>query len=136
MAVIGPEAPSLEAKLAAFNSVPLFMQQLPEGETDDAALSALQALIHDGTPDGTYCLDSVVWIFNWLVEVAKGFKENGNDYFKGKRYREALGFYTQGIDAKPTQPDVIQSLLLNRAACNLELSAHSLPIPCASVRPT
>ena len=58
-----------------------------------------------------------------LVEVAKSFKENGNEYFKGKRYREALGFYTQGVDAKPTDPAILEALLCNRAACNLELSA-------------
>jgi small subunit ribosomal protein S7e len=55
-------------------------------------------------------------------EIAQNFKEQGNDYFKGKRYREAIGFYTQGIDAKPTDGALIQALLSNRAACNLELS--------------
>ena len=48
----GPAAPSMEERLKAFNSVPLFMQSLPTEETDDIALSALQALIHEGTPDG------------------------------------------------------------------------------------
>jgi hypothetical protein len=62
--------------------------------------------------------------FNSFVveEIAQNFKENGNDYFKGKRYREALGFYTQGIDAKPTDIVLLEALLCNRAACNLELS--------------
>jgi hypothetical protein len=55
-------------------------------------------------------------------EIAQNFKEQGNDYFKGKRFREALGFYNQGIDAKPTDGTLLQSLLSNRAACNLELS--------------
>lgn len=56
-----------------------------------------------------------------MEEIATNFKTQGNDYFKAKRYREALGFYTQAIDAKPTDSDLLQSLLLNRAACNLEL---------------
>jgi hypothetical protein len=56
-----------------------------------------------------------------LQEVAQNFKEQGNDYFKGKRYREALGFYTQGVDAKPTDPVLQEALLCNRAACSLEL---------------
>lgn len=56
-----------------------------------------------------------------MEEIATNFKTQGNDYFKAKRYREALGFYTQAIDAKPTESDLLQSLLLNRAACNLEL---------------
>ena len=55
-------------------------------------------------------------------EVAQNFKEQGNGYFKGKRYREALGFYTQGIEARPTDPAIQEALLCNRAASNLELS--------------
>ena len=58
-------------------------------------------------------------------EVAQNFKEQGNEYFKSKRYREALGFYTQGIDARPTNVALEEALLCNRAACNLELSASS-----------
>lgn len=56
-----------------------------------------------------------------LKEIARNFKEQGNDYFKGKRYREALGFYTQGVDAKPPDATLQEALLCNRAACNLEL---------------
>jgi hypothetical protein len=55
-------------------------------------------------------------------DIAKNFKAQGNDYFKGKRYREALGFYSQGVDAKPTEVSLQEALLINRAACNLELS--------------
>ncbi|KIL68199.1 hypothetical protein M378DRAFT_185237 [Amanita muscaria Koide BX008] len=95
-------------KLAEFDSIPLFMKSLPSEETDDAALAALQNLAYEGTPD----------------EIALNFKEQGNDYFKGKRYREALGFYTQGIDAKPTDPTMQEALLCNRAACNLELKNY------------
>ena len=49
-----PEPASTEKKLKEFDSVPLFMRSLPEpGElTDDTAISALQSLIHEGTPDG------------------------------------------------------------------------------------
>ncbi|KAM6495667.1 40S ribosomal protein S7 [Amanita muscaria] len=98
----------LAKKLAEFDSIPLFMKSLPSEETDDAALAALQNLAYEGTPD----------------EIALNFKEQGNDYFKGKRYREALGFYTQGIDAKPTDPTMQEALLCNRAACNLELKNY------------
>lgn len=62
----------------------------------------------------------------FLQEIAQNFKEQGNDYFKGKRYREALNFYTQGIDAKPSDPVLLEGLLCNRAACNLELSEKLL----------
>ena len=47
-----PEAPSFEDELAAFDSIPLFMKSLPEGDSENAAISALQDLAHDGTPDG------------------------------------------------------------------------------------
>ncbi|CDO68732.1 hypothetical protein BN946_scf184652.g59 [Trametes cinnabarina] len=105
MAAQGPQQIPIEEKLAAFDSVPLFMKSLPEEATDDAAISALQSLAYEGTPD----------------EVAQNFKEQGNDYFKGKRYREARDFYTQGIDAKPEDKSILEALLCNRAACNLEL---------------
>jgi len=58
-----------------------------------------------------------------MVGVAQNFKERGNEYFKSKRHREALGFYTQGVDAGPTDVTLQEALLCNRAACNLELSA-------------
>ncbi|KAF5387787.1 hypothetical protein D9615_000043 [Tricholomella constricta] len=98
----------LDAKLAAFDSVPLFMKSLPSDDTEDTTLAALQSLAYEGTPD----------------EIAQNFKEQGNEYFKGKRYREALGFYTQGVDAKPTDIPLQEALLCNRAACNLELKNY------------
>jgi len=105
--VAGPairERPTEEEALASFDSVPLFMKSLPDDE-EDPTLAALQSLIYEGTPD----------------EIAQNFKEQGNEYFKGKRFREALGFYTQGVDAKPTDQTILEALLCNRAACNLEL---------------
>jgi len=59
-----------------------------------------------------------------MVEIAQNFKDQGNDYFKGKRYREALNFYTQGVGAKPTDLVIQEALLCNRAACNLELKNY------------
>lgn len=35
------------------NEIPLFMKNLPENIQDIPALAALQALIYDGTPEGT-----------------------------------------------------------------------------------
>jgi hypothetical protein len=67
-----------------------------------------------------------MWIHG--KEIAQKFKEQGNEYSEGKRYREALGFYTQGIDSKP-DVQLKEALLLNRAACNLELRASLLSHP-------
>lgn len=59
------------------------------------------------------------------TEIAQNFKEQGNEYFKGKRYREAIGFYKQAIDGKPEDKTLLEALLCNTAACNLELSTPS-----------
>ena len=114
--------------MAAFDSVPLFMKSLPEDALDDPTVAALQSLAHDGTPDGMCMLSKIVlFAVHPYAEIAQNFKEQGNTYFKGKRYRDAVGFYTQGIDAKPTDPVLIEALLCNRAACNLELSERFQP---------
>lgn len=47
-----PEPPSFDEHLASLESHPLFMSSLPDDDVDNAALSALQSLVHDGTPDG------------------------------------------------------------------------------------
>lgn len=66
------------------------------------------------------------------TEVAKNFKQQGNEYFQGRRFRDALGFYTQGVDAKPDDPSVLETLLTNRAACNLALGP-CLPLSVSTV---
>ena len=117
-----PSKMSLEDKLKSMDNVPLFMRDLPgedeedgkskdhADETSSAALEALKSLAHDGTPD----------------EIADSFKSQGNEYFTSKRYREAISFYTQAIEAFPTDQKLLESCYLNRAACNLNLSKSSL----------
>jgi tetratricopeptide (TPR) repeat protein len=120
----GPLPAPLNADLSAFESHPLFMRSLPEEYAEDAALSALQNLAHAGTPDGAYAMQ-IAWMQNCnfhLKEIAQNFKEQGNEYFKGKRFREAEGFYTQGINSNPSDTHLREALLNNRAACNLEMS--------------
>ena len=85
------------------DSVPLFMRDLPTEE--NTALEALQTLAYDGPPD----------------EVAENFKNQGNEYFRAKRYKEALGFYQQGIQAESEDAKLKETLYLNSAACHLEL---------------
>ncbi|KAJ1026974.1 hypothetical protein NDA16_002267 [Ustilago loliicola] len=103
----------LDSTLASWDNVPLFMRDLPtDPSTTDpstsAALDALQSLAFDGTPD----------------QVAQNFKSQANDYFKSKRYREALGFYTQAIEANPEDKGLLETLYANRAACQLELGNY------------
>lgn len=56
MTTAGPQQLSeqvINAKLAELDSVPLFMQSLPDDEiADNPTLAALQSLAHEGTPDG------------------------------------------------------------------------------------
>jgi small subunit ribosomal protein S7e len=42
----------VDEKLAGFDDIPLFMKSLPEDDSENTALSALQTLAHEGTPDG------------------------------------------------------------------------------------
>ncbi|CAE7130906.1 unnamed protein product [Rhizoctonia solani] len=121
---VGP-TPRKHVSESAFDTTPLFMRELPTGENDISqaeqnTLAALQSLIHEGDPE----------------EVASNFKDQGNEYFKSRRFREAMGFYTQGVEALTIQsvdgkPKIVEvqekdrplynALLLNRAAANLEL---------------
>jgi uncharacterized protein YpmS len=43
---------NVDENLARFYDTPLFMRSLPEDDTDNVALSALQSLVYEGTPDG------------------------------------------------------------------------------------
>ncbi|KAG9007850.1 hypothetical protein FRB90_009205 [Tulasnella sp. 427] len=106
MALPRPEPRPAGISLADLDSIPLFMRHLPEDDgSNNIALEALQSLVYEGSPD----------------EQARRFKDQGNEYFRGKRFREASAYYTQGINVNPSDPIIQEALLLNRAACNLEL---------------
>ena len=71
---------------------------------------------------GRRCL--ILTPFPAFLEQARNFKEQGNEYFRGNRHREALNFYTQGLNVQPNDTSIREALLLNRAACNLKLSKY------------
>ncbi|TVY38210.1 Hsp70/Hsp90 co-chaperone [Lachnellula subtilissima] len=132
----GPQLPPSIAKfrnrstdeiLADLNKSPLFMTDLEEN--DD--LEALRALAYEGTPE----------------EVALGFKDRGNECFKGRDWFNAKEFYRQGIEvllleirkrqkASPEERSkedaeevkreigILEACLVNRAACHLELKNY------------
>ncbi|KAK9457317.1 hypothetical protein V1511DRAFT_493305 [Dipodascopsis uninucleata] len=82
--------------LKDLNRLPLFMTQLDptDGEGgSNMALEALQALAYEGTKS----------------EVVGNFKQQGNEQFMVKRYKEAAGFYTQAIDAALNPGDIEES---------------------------
>lgn len=114
---------SVDEILADLNKSPLFMTEL---EDNNEHLEALQALSYEGTP----------------LENASDFKGSGNEAFREKRWGDAAELYGRGIavltpeerrraaagDSKPDDEDdaagqraVLEALLVNRAACHLEL---------------
>ncbi|POY74658.1 hypothetical protein BMF94_2420 [Rhodotorula taiwanensis] len=117
-----------------FDNVPLFMKSLPkelggtadlkplkEGETNPAnTLAALQALAYEGDPS----------------EIAEGFRQQGNDLFKRKKFRDAIGFYSRALDevGKDLSIEERRGLWGNRAAANLELGNYGACLrDCSSV---
>lgn len=109
--------PALPPGLADLNSVsreeflkemerhPLFMHNLDPTAEENLELEALQALAYEGTP----------------TEIAANFKTQGNEAYREKRFRDALEFYSKGLAAKCGDEELENTLLLNRAAVNLEL---------------
>jgi hypothetical protein len=56
------------------------------------------------------------------IEIATGFKDQANEYFKEKRYKEARSFYDQALkESGEISSEMRRTLLSNRAACNLSL---------------
>lgn len=62
----------------------------------------------------------------FAAEIALNFKNHGVECHREGQLREALGFFTQGLDAQPEDASLRESLLLNRAACNLSLRELAL----------
>lgn len=52
--------------------------------------------------------------------MAEGFQTRGNEAFKRRSHKEAAAFYTQAIDARPSD-QTLENLYTNRALCNLLL---------------
>ncbi|KAI8452153.1 hypothetical protein BY996DRAFT_4584942 [Phakopsora pachyrhizi] len=136
-----PDRPSEDASAeelwdkAGWNEVPLFMNKLPDSTTktktsssSNQPLEALQALIYDSDQED----DAEDWL-----EPLESLKQRGNELFRSKDYRQALGFYNQSSDwienlykkqkEKPERsgknvPDELErSIYSNRSACHLAL---------------
>ncbi len=97
---------------------------------ENVELEALKALAYEGTP----------------LEVATNFREQGNECFRDRQWKDAVEFYSKGVvvlgeerrkrrgkngevvdggvggyGEKEKIDKLEEILLLNRAACNLEL---------------
>jgi len=59
----------------------------------------------------------------------QNFKEQDNEYFRGETYREALGFYTQGVDAKAGRRAVERGIVAESRGVQISSCVHhSLPL--------
>lgn len=100
-----------EDVIKEMNRLPFFMTELDETDGEggeNTNLEALRSLAYDGEPD----------------EIATNFKNQGNDCYKQKKYKDAVGFYTQGLEVEHGVQLLTVALYLNRAACNLELKNY------------
>ncbi|BFZ63334.1 HSP70/90 co-chaperone [Saitoella coloradoensis] len=94
---------------ASMNRIPLFMTQLTDdAQEDNPHLEALKALAYEGDPD----------------EVATNFRQQGNEAFREKRWRDAVEFYTKALQMKCGVNEIDEACYANRAASNLELQNY------------
>lgn len=85
---------------------PFFMKKAPEpGEEVHPMLEGLQQLKYsekENSPD----------------ELALKYKEDGNYYLQHKKYRMAILSYTEGINYKHDNQELLATLYNNRSAAN------------------
>ena len=101
------------------SQIPLFMTELPENAENNIQLQALQELLYEGTPE----------------EIAENFREQGNERYKeaGKEtkkrsalFKDAVMFYSKGLEQSGITVELTTTLLLNRAAANMALQNYGL----------
>lgn len=92
-----------------FEKVPMFMKSIPEDfdPVEYPELACIQAIIHDEdrTPE----------------EQAKSLKNEGNEFFKEKKYEKAILCYTAALKKNCEDQEINMVLLTNRAAAQFHL---------------
>lgn len=92
-----------------FDRIPMFMKSAPD-EIDPQKypeLACLQSIIHDDSRPPE--------------ELAMSLKDEGNEFFKDKKYEKAVIAYTAGLLKKCGDQDLNVVLLTNRAAAHFHL---------------
>ncbi|RMD44368.1 hypothetical protein DV735_g702, partial [Chaetothyriales sp. CBS 134920] len=129
---------SFEELMFDMSKMPLFMDNkdvMAAAGEDDNLVEAFRALQYEGTKS----------------EVVQGFKDQGNEAVKEKRWKDAKEFYTKGIavltskEGKWDRPEdeaaeaqqlkvLEEQVYANRALCNLELTENyrSTTLDCAA----
>lgn len=102
---------SADEVLDELNRMPFFMTQLDESDGaggNNVELEALKAMAYEGEPH----------------EIAENFKNQGNDLYKAKRYKDAREMYDKGLEVMCEDKKINESLYANRAMCELELKNY------------
>lgn len=88
------------------------------------ALAALQDLKYaEGTAEGiAYDVRYLNWFYMYyMLERAKAYKEDGNELFRVKKYREAVVAYSEAIKQNCRDSELNAVLYSNRAASHYHL---------------
>ena len=64
--------------------------------------------------------------FIFVVEVAEGYREKGNEEYKKKNFDSAIHLYTEGIKVNCKDKELNAKLYSNRAAAHLNLGEKFL----------
>eukprot|EP00079_Xenopus_tropicalis_P008405 XP_002931478.2 PREDICTED: tetratricopeptide repeat protein 4 isoform X1 [Xenopus tropicalis] len=93
-----------------FDKIPMFMKKAPSEIDPQKApdLACLQSILFDGSPE----------------EQAKSYKDEGNEYFKEKAYKQAITSYTEGIKKNCNDQELNAILYTNRAAAQFYLGNY------------
>lgn len=91
-----------------WDETPLFMQQLPQDPQSNQTLSALSALLYDGTS----------------LEQSINFKNQGNQSFKQNQFKDALAFYQKSLDCKSMDLKLDSIILSNRAKVHFRMKNY------------
>ncbi|XP_072275802.1 tetratricopeptide repeat protein 4 [Pyxicephalus adspersus] len=91
-----------------FNKIPMFMKKAPDDDTEKTPeLACLQSILTDD-PE----------------ELARFCKDEGNDYFKEKKYKKAIEAYTEGIKKNCKDQELNAVLYTNRAAAQFHIGNY------------
>ncbi len=99
---------TFDQRFEELNRVPLFMRELDDSDGADGIntpLEALRSLAYEGEPH----------------EIATNLKDNGNDSYRTKQWKDAIEYYGDALNLKCGRNEIDEACYVNRAACHLEL---------------
>lgn len=92
-----------------FDKIPMFMKKAPEDldPMEHPEVACIQSMLYDEDQSPE--------------ELAKTYKNEGNEYFKEKNYKRAVVSYTEGLRRKCSDTELTVILYTNRAAAQFYL---------------